>query len=303
MSSQTVQQRELSVSTRRCPECNGDLCHSEQETHCESCGLVVEDSPVDYGPEWRSFDREERKHTGAPQTVTMHDGGLSTEIGFSGEGDISPRKRRRLARQRRLHSRSKFESKRDRNLAHGLGEIRRLVGALEYGQSVRKQASKLFQRGQDADLLVGRSIESGAAAAVYAACRYNTVVQMNEIEAYARCSKQAVWTAYRAFQTELEISIPVQRPVEWVPKVFSELPGDVPMSVKQAATRVAERATESAEINGSPVGIDAACVYLASEQADIRLTQTTLSDAVDVSMKTLRTWFQRLQQIDTRSSR
>ncbi|WP_135306025.1 transcription initiation factor IIB [Haloarcula amylovorans] len=297
MSSQTVQRHESSVPIQRCPECNGDLVQTDQETHCESCGLVVGDSPVDYGPEWRSFDRAERKRTGAPQTVTMHDGGLSTEIGLAGEEDLSSQKRRRLNRQRRLHGRSKFESKRDRNLAHGLGEIRRLVGALEYGQSVRKQASKLFEQAQDANLLVGRSIESGAAAAVYTACRCNTVVQMDEITAKARCSKQAVWTAYRAFQTELEIPIPVQRPVEWVSKVFSELPRDIPISVKRDATQIAERASESAEINGGPVGIAASCVYLASEHADIRLTQTTLSDAVDISVKTLRTWFQRLQQI------
>ncbi|MBX0298330.1 transcription initiation factor IIB [Haloarcula nitratireducens] len=298
MSSQTVQRHESSVPIQRCPECTGDLVQTDQETHCESCGLVVEDSPVDHGPEWRSFDCEERKRTGAPQTVTMHDGGLSTKIGFSNEGNISPQKHRRLNRQRRLHGRARFESKRDRNLAHGLGEIRRLVGALEYGQSVRKQASKLFEQAQDADLLVGRSIESGAAAAVYAACRCNTVVQMDEIATNARCPKAAVWTAYRAFQIELEIPIPVQRSVEWVPKVLSDLPRDIPISVKQDATRIAERATESAEINGSPVGIATACVYLASEQADIRLTQTTLSDAMDVSVKTLRTWFQRLQQID-----
>ncbi|MBX0298056.1 transcription initiation factor IIB [Haloarcula nitratireducens] len=296
MSSRTIQRRESSVSTQSCPECTGDLVRTEQETHCEACGLVVGDSPVDYGPEWRSFDRAERKRTGAPRTVTRHDRGLSTEMGFPSEVDGSSR-RRRLNRQRRLHGRSKFESKRERNLAHGLGEIRRLVGVLEYGQSVRKQASKLFEQAQDANLLVGRSIESGASAAVYAACRCNTVVQMDEITAKARCSKAAVWNAYRAFQTELEIPIPVQRPVEWVPKVFSELPRDVPLPVKRDATRIAERATKSAEINGGPVGIAAACVYLASEQADIRLPQTTLSDAMDVSVKTLRMWYQRLQQI------
>ncbi|WP_434530202.1 TFIIB-type zinc ribbon-containing protein (plasmid) [Haloarcula sp. NS06] len=121
MSSQTLQRCESGVSIQHCPECNGNLVQTEQETHCESCGLVVEDAPIDHGPEWRSFDREERKRTGAPRTVTRHDRGLSTEMGFPSEVDGSSRRRRRLRRQRRLHGRSKFDSKRERNFSARTG--------------------------------------------------------------------------------------------------------------------------------------------------------------------------------------
>ena len=46
-------------------------------------GLVVDDSPIDYGPEWRSFSEEQRwqrSRVGAPLTERMHDHGLTTFI-------------------------------------------------------------------------------------------------------------------------------------------------------------------------------------------------------------------------------
>lgn len=292
MASSTVQQ-ESDVSTQQCPECSGDLVQDAHETHCGACGLVVEDDPVDHGPEWRSFDREERKRTGAPRTVTLHDSGLSTDIGTSG-ADVSSRKRRRLSRQRRLHSRAKFESKRERNLSHGLGEVRRLVGALDQSDAVQQQASTLFKEAQDANLLIGRSIESGATAAVYAAGRCNTVIRMADVVDVARCSSSNAWGTYRTFQRELEIPIPVQLPVDWVPTVISELPVTVSPALRQEATQLAAAATDSAALNGNPIGIAAAAVYLSGMDTDLRLTQETISEAVDISPATVRAWYQRL---------
>ncbi|MFC7076195.1 transcription initiation factor IIB [Haloarcula halophila] len=288
-------QTRLDASTQNCPECGASLATGGQETHCPECGLVVDEQPVDHGPEWRSYNDEECKRTGAPRTVLRHDRGLSTTIGAADRSDISASRRRRLARQRRLHSQSKFESKRDRNLAHGLGEIRRMVSALEQAHAVRERAATLFQQAQDATLLHGRSIEGGAAAAVYAAGRCNGVVRMSDVAEVARCSEGHIWTCYRAFQANLELPIPVTLPVDWVPKVCSDVPRRVPHDVQQRASQLAEQATESAQINGNPVGIAAGAVYLASRNADQRITQETLSGATDLSTTTIRLWFQRLQ--------
>ena len=46
-------------------------------------GVVVDESPIDYGPEWRSFseeDRARRSRVGAPLTERMHDYGLTTFV-------------------------------------------------------------------------------------------------------------------------------------------------------------------------------------------------------------------------------
>ncbi|MBW3584203.1 MAG: transcription initiation factor IIB, partial [Euryarchaeota archaeon] len=66
-----------------CPECGGNhLVHDYErgELVCDTCGLVLDDSFIDQGPEWRAFDseqREKRARVGAPMTYTIHDKGLS----------------------------------------------------------------------------------------------------------------------------------------------------------------------------------------------------------------------------------
>ncbi|WP_434530203.1 hypothetical protein ACODNH_01580 (plasmid) [Haloarcula sp. NS06] len=172
--------------------------------------------------------------------------------------------------------------------------MRRLVGALGQSKTVQEQAAKLLGEAQDADLFPGHSLESAAAAMVYAAGRCNTVIRMADVAAVAQCSEQEAWRTYRTFQTELEIPIPVQLPVDWVPKIVSELPYSIPSAIQQHATQLAATASKSAKLNGSPIGIAAASVYLAGEDADIRLTQQVISGAADISTVTLRTWYQRL---------
>ncbi|WP_434530002.1 transcription initiation factor IIB (plasmid) [Haloarcula sp. NS06] len=295
MSSQTVQ-TELSTATPGCPECGGTLDSSGRETNCEDCGLVTDQDRIDRRPAWRTYDKEEQKRTGAPRTATRHDRGLSTNIGRVDSTDISPRRRQRLARQRWLHGRAKFDSKRDRNLAHGLGEIRRIASALSETKAVKQQASTLFRKAQEKDLLIGRSIEGGAAAAVYAACRCNGLVTMETVADVARCSGSHIWNCYRTFLTELDLPIPVSLPVDWVARICSELPFDVAPDIRQRALELAEQATESAEINGRPDGIAAGALYLAGRESDTRLTQAMISERVDLHTKTIRLWFQHIEK-------
>jgi len=120
--------------------------------------------------------RRECEQTGAPLTAARHDRGLSTEIGRGTDAKgnkISGQKRRRLARMRREQTRGRWRSKAERNLAHGLGEVRRLASSLELADSVRDQACQLFRSAQNEDLCRGRSIEAIAVASIYGACRCN----------------------------------------------------------------------------------------------------------------------------------
>ena len=67
-------------------------------------------------------------------------------------------------------------------------------------------------------------------------------------------------------------------------------------SQRAAAREPASRAGHrTPQINGNPVGITAGAVYLASRNANQRITQATLAEAVDLSTTTIRTWFQCLK--------
>ena len=289
-----------SSTASACPECGGRVDQAGQETHCADCGLVVDEQQLDRGPEWRSFDSEERSRTGAPRTVTRHDNGLSTEVGRDDSDAtgraLSARKKRRLSRQRRLHSRAKFESKRQRNLAHGLGEIRRLTSALELADSLRTQACSVFRTGQEADLLIGQSIEGGAAAAVYIACRCNRAIEMHRLAEVARCSESHIWTVYKAFQRELELPIPIERPSERVPRVLEAIPAAVTNATDRWARELARLVDDEPGFTGSRRGIAAGCVYLASEETGREWSQAMVAGAAGVSPPTLRKWYRKLDE-------
>ena len=60
-------------SANHCPECDGRVTTNAVETVCEDCGLVIDEQRIDYGPEWRTYDDEERERTGAPLTAARHD--------------------------------------------------------------------------------------------------------------------------------------------------------------------------------------------------------------------------------------
>jgi transcription initiation factor TFIIB len=98
-----------------CPECSSShltRAYDRGELVCEDCGLVLDEQLIDQGPEWRAFDSEQgekRARTGAPMTYTIHDKGLSTEIGWKNKDSygksIPTRNRAQLYRLRKWQRR------------------------------------------------------------------------------------------------------------------------------------------------------------------------------------------------------
>mgnify|MGYP000170996018 CR=1 FL=1 len=287
-------------STNPCPECDGRITTNLVETICEDCGLVIDEQRIDHGPEWRTHDQDQRKRTGAPLTAARHDRGLSTEIGRwkdANGNELSGRKRQRLSRMRREQNRGRFQSKAERNLAHGLGEVRRIASVLELSGSVRDQACQLFRSAQTEDLLRGRSIEAIAAASIYGVCRCNQhPLLLEDVVDAARVEFSRVTNAYRTLNRELELPIPPRRPTSFVPRLVSKLGLD--HGIRRLANELAERAEGTALTNGpQPTGVAAACVYLAAKEHGSLLTQSTVAEAAGVAIVTLRNRRDELESI------
>jgi transcription initiation factor TFIIB len=284
----------MSTVATVCPECGGSLRSDDCETVCTQCGLVVAEDRVDRGQEWRSFadDETDRERTGAPLTRSRHDRGLSTEIGRSTR--LKGRKRRRIARMRRQHNRTKIGSKAERNQVYGFTEIRRLVGVLGLSDHVRDRACVLFESAQDADLLRGRSLEGFAAAAVYAICRTSDVSRtVEEVVADAKATADELRAAYDALNRELGLPTGPIDPREYIPRFASELA--LPDDVERRARELAERAHGAGLVAGrNPAGVAAACLYTAASERDHPLTQRAAADVADVTPVTLRSTYQDL---------
>jgi len=279
-------------SANLCPECDGRVTTNAVETICEECGLVIDEQRIDHGPEWRGFDEDERERTGAPLTAARHDRGLSTEIGRGTDAngnELSGQKRRRLARMRREQTRGRFQSKAERNLAHGLSEVRRISSALELSETIRDQACQLFRSGQNEDLLQGRSIEAMAAASVYGACRCNGRPRtLDDITESARVEQSRVTNAYTTLNTELGLPAQPVTPSAFVPRLASEL--DVSDQIRQRARQLAEASESAGATTGvRPSGFAAACLYKAGREDGRWLTQSDVADVANVSVVTVRT--------------
>jgi len=291
-----------SDTTSNCPECGGQVRTNAVETTCEDCGLVLDDSPIDHGPEWRVFgdDENDPERTGAPITPTRHDRGISTEIGWKVDGngnDLSSKKRTQLGRLRREHSRGRWRTKAERNLAQGLSEVRRVACALGVSDSVRDQACRLFRSAQGEGLLPGRSIESMAAASVYAACRCNELPwTLGEISDVSRVTRSRVENAYSVLDQELGIPAVPPSPQRYVPRLASEL--GLSDEMRNLAEHLAKEAEDRGLANGrNPAGVAAGCVYEAAQKYNAEITQRKLGECADVSTMTVRNRWREIEQV------
>lgn len=289
-------------STNQCPECDGRVTTNVAETVCEECGLVVDDQQIDHGPEWRSFaDDDQTRRTSAPLTPTRHDRGLATEIsrGSDANGNrISGQKRRRLVRMRREQRRGQFQSKAERILAHGFGEVRRLTSALDLSTSIREQACTLFRSAQNEDVLRGRSVEAMAAASVHGACRCTGLARtLADVATVARVDQSKVRNGYQTLNTELGLPAKPVTPSEFVPRLASEL--DVSDRIRQRARTLADAAV-AAEITVGvqPLGFAGACLYKACQEEGLSVSQSQVATVADTSSMTIRTHRDALDELD-----
>ncbi|MBD3256296.1 MAG: transcription initiation factor IIB, partial [Candidatus Lokiarchaeota archaeon] len=153
-----------------CPECRNNsliLDESRAELICNACGLVLSQRLIDSGPEWRAFNSEEAKvkvRVGAPTTLTLHDKGLSTMIGWKNKDafgkTISPKMKAEVYRLRKWHARTRTNKSIDRNLAFAMNELDRLTSQLILSKDLKESAALIYRKVANRNLIRGRSIEA-----------------------------------------------------------------------------------------------------------------------------------------------
>ena len=140
-----------------CPACGGSLTTDWErgEVVCVQCGLVVAESAVDMGPEWRAFEKEERARTAPLKLV------VKTDLGVRQEHGVQWRMLARFHRET-MHS---FE----RRLSAIGGEIRRIRECVGLPQHVAEEAEALVKR--YFDLVAGFPPEVVAVAVLWTAAK------------------------------------------------------------------------------------------------------------------------------------
>jgi len=172
-----------------------------------------------------------------------------------------------------------------------------MVSALELPRFVRESASTTYREAQAADLITGRSIESMAAAAVYATCRCaGFAVSTSEVADVAVCTEDQVNRDYMVLNVELGLETPIVQPESRIPKLATAC--GLSSHVQHRAHELAMAAVDDGLANGrSPSGVAAGCLYSAVLEYGLLTTQEEIAAAADVSVETVRSRYHELQDL------
>jgi transcription initiation factor TFIIB len=295
---------------RECPECKAAslITSADQgELVCEDCGLIITDTNVDRGPEWRAFnhsDRQRKSRVGAPTTQTMHDKGLTTQIGWQNKDaagrSLSAEKRSQMNRLRKWQTRARTKDASERNLQFALSETDRMASALGVPRSVREVAAVIYRRALNDDLIRGRSIEGVATGTLYAACRKERLARsLEEVAQVSRVERKEIGRTYRYIARALELGMRPVEPQQYIPRFCSQL--NLSEEVQAKATDVIETSMAQGLLSGkSPTGYAAAAIYAAALLCNEQTTQREVAEVTQVTTVTIRNRYQ--EQIEAMDS-
>jgi len=287
----------MEEDARKCPKCGNTNIITDPdngERVCSQCGLVLEETSIDMGPEWRAFtvsEKDSRSRTGLGTSLTLYDKGLSTV--FKSDRDASGKPlnnvaRHKMDRLRRYDNRSKFDETWRRNLSVAMAELDRMAGNLHIPNNVKEQAALIYRKALKADLIRGRSIDAFVAASIYAACREAEVPRpIKKVSEASTRDHAEVARTYRLIIKELKIRMPIDNPMKFVPSIAAKL------KLREDTERKAINILRSAKINQGltgkdPRGLAAAALYMACIENDDKRIQKDIATAAGTTEVTLR---------------
>mgnify|MGYP005618787781 CR=1 FL=1 len=246
------------------------------ETACAQCGLVVSESEVDTGPEWRVFDKEERERAAPLKLVVKTDIEARPEHG---------ERWRRLAKlnKRALH-------RREWKLAAVGAELRRVKECAGVPQAVAEEAELLLKR--YLDVLARIPPEAAAVALLWVAAK--AAGAPRPLEDFLVCSRAEERRVRRAVWRLVEAAGPGRRlSIEDYVKVLAARAG-VPASVVKRAVEILEKKRRLLA-GKNPWVWAAAALWLASLESSVVFFASMLADAAGVSLQSLVTAAERLR--------
>jgi transcription initiation factor TFIIB len=273
------------------------------EIICGNCGLVITNSIINKGPEWRAFtqtEKESRSRVGVPLSFAVHDKGLTTMIGRVGRdafGRKIPLKTKlQMLRLRKWQIRSRVHSSVDRNLAQAMAELDRLTDKLHIPPSIKEKAAVIYRKALDKGLVRGRSISAIAAASLYAACRISqTPRTLRELSVHSPIDKKDIARCYRLLLRELGLKMPIPTAQLRVPKIAAKV--NVGEKTQQRAVEILREAERLKTTAGKdPMGLAAAALYIACVMNDEKRTQKMIADAAGVTEVTIRNRYKGLKE-------
>jgi len=303
--SRRLNKADTTSTTDACSECGSKKAIRKTktgETVCAMCGLVISDRRIDNGPEWRAFTADERKsraRAGSPVKLMFHDKGLSTIIDWRNKDSsgkrFSSERRAKISRLRKWQIRSRVHSSAETNLSRALSEIERLSSQLGLKKSVSELAAMLYRRLIVKKKVRSRSIDALAAASIYASFRLREIPRsLKEIGRHTHIEWKVIGRYYRFLVRKLKLRLPIPDPMNYVPKLITEL--ELPGVMQETVLDVLKDAKDHGRllIGRDPRGIAAGALYIASILTNNKVTQREIASAAGVTEVTVRNRYKEL---------
>lgn len=281
-----------------CGNCGGDAILFDANTGehvCRRCGCIVATTTIDSGPEWRAFNSaqtEERSRVGAPLSLVVYDGGLSTSLGWADRDAfgrrLKPAEKAKQYRLRKWQRRSRTSNSEERNLAHALSYMSGISYKLRLPKNVLETAAHIYRRAIKMKLLKGRTIDRMATACLYMACRKCHIGRtLVDLSSTADLPRVEVARDYRYLFNALRPDIPGLSSQSLISRYVSRLrlSGGTELLAKRMLFTARElRLT----VGRGPTAMAGACLYIACILNNERLSQKELAEAAQVTEVTIR---------------
>lgn len=289
-----------------CPRCRGTNLIRDLEVGeevCGECGLVVSEEIVDTGPEWRAFtsaEKAKRPRVGMARSYTLYDMGLSTSFNGTRDGrgnKLDADTQSLMNKLKKYDNRTKLDDTWGRNLSIAMAELDRLSAVLHIPKNVKEHAALIYRKALRDDLIRGRSIDAFVAASLYAACRLQKVPRpLKNISKASTREHSEVSRSYRLLLRELNLKMPVDDPMKFVPGIAAKL--KLGHDTERHAIDILRKAREKQGLSGKdPRGIAAAALYMACIENEDKRIQKDVAAAAGTTEVTLRNRLRGLEDI------
>jgi len=289
----------------RCPECDSSRVvqdYHRGERVCNACGLVISDTFIDEGPEWRAFNTDEnnsRARTGPPIDYRAANRDLSTRIVGNRDSygnTIPARSRSQVYRLKKWQQRLGATSSWQRKLQSAMDSLDQLASALNLPRIVRDTSTLIYKQAIKKDFIKGRKIDAVAAASVYAACRQCGMPRtLEDVASAAPVDRKEIGRTYRYLTRELSLQLMPNAPQDYIDYFCNRL--NLSQQVKTKAMDILRQADEHGFTSGrGPTSIAAATVYIASILCDEHRTQKEVAGVAGVTEVTIRNRYKELPE-------
>ena len=287
----------------RCIECGNDhliMDYVRCELVCQVCGLVNEDFYIGTQDIFNSIDNNGGNvHYGSPNSWMIHDRGLSTEIDWKNidayGNKISYKNSIKMQRLRKVQFYTNCSNSSERNLIKALNEINRISQEMDLPRSLRENASAIYRKAVNKNLIRGHSIKGIAAASLYLACRSCGVPRaLDELSKYSNINRKKIGRASTFLKRELNIETQLPTPNDYISRFCSKLKLD--MNASNKCFEILNSASKKGLFSGKePHGLAGAAIYIASILCNQRRKQREISEVTGVSEVTIRKRYKELK--------